>query len=87
MMMGGGGEEEEYDPSKVGNKVASMMYAAAKDHEEYMDDENARLDKLMNNKDELEELRRKRMESMKLEHRAKGESSIRRICKFKVVLT
>ena len=74
-MMMGGGEEEEYVPDqRVGAKVITQLYQAAKDQEEEIDAENERLEKLMNNKDELEEIRRKRLESMKLEHKAKGES-------------
>lgn len=52
--------------SRVGDKVATQLYAAAQVAEEELDDEIERLDKLT--EDDLEELRRKRLEQMKNEH-------------------
>eukprot|EP00396_MALV-II-16_sp_LP-1_P000415 gene415-130_t len=52
--------------SRVGDKVATALYAAAKDTEEQLDNELERLDKLK--EDDIEEIRRKRLEEMRGEH-------------------
>ena len=48
--------------AQVGTKVATALYAAALEHEEQLDAEIERLEKL--DEDDLEEIRRKRLEAM-----------------------
>ncbi|CAD7948455.1 unnamed protein product [Amoebophrya sp. A25] len=63
--------------ARVGDKVVTQLYQAALDTEEQLDDEIDRLSKLK--EDDLEEIRRKRLEAMKDQHR-KAQSAIRAGC-------
>ena len=54
---------------RVGDKLATALYQAAVEQEEQLDAEIESLEKLKG--DDLEELRRKRLESMKDEHKAR----------------
>ncbi|CAD7965472.1 unnamed protein product [Amoebophrya sp. A120] len=62
---------------RVGDKVVTQLYQAAMDTEEQLDEELDRLNKL--NEDDLEEIRRKRLEAMKDNHR-KAQTAIRNGC-------
>mmetsp|Transcript_12247 Transcript_12247/g.29719 ORF Transcript_12247/g.29719 Transcript_12247/m.29719 type:complete len:184 (-) Transcript_12247:482-1033(-) len=62
---------------RVGDKVCTQLYQAALDTEEQLDDEIDRLSKLK--EDDLEEIRRKRLEAMKDNHR-KAQAAIRNGC-------
>lgn len=55
--------------TQVGTKVATALYQAALDTEEQLDAEIERLEKL--DADDMEEIRRKRLEAMQYEHSAK----------------
>merc|ERR1719436_527026 len=56
----------------VADVLAEVVIEAAKDREEQLDNEIARLDALK--EDDLEELRRKRLESMKSTHRERQQA-------------
>ena len=57
---------------RVGDKIASQLYAAAQVAEEQLDNEIEQLEKM--NQDDLEEMRRKRMEQMKDEYSKKRQA-------------
>jgi len=57
----------------VGQKVDHAILRAALDQEAALDAEIEQVDSLLNNKDDLEELRRKRLEEMKNEHKRKSQ--------------